>query len=300
MRAAVKSSLEIRAFQDADLNFITQLARQEDFAPGVGDIAIYANTGNQGVWLAWQNDKPVGCIAAVKYNPDYGFIGLFVVHPDHRGRGVGKRLWEHALTSLADVTCIGLEAAPAMVEFYKREGFRRDSITTRRQHLCLEESSTHPSSRLLHRNDITVVPLGNISIDAVQAYDERHEISPRPHFLEQWLNHRAGDVFVAMDATQQCHGYVRIRPCLLPIGQGWRIGPLMAEEPGIASLLLSNAMDRHKGIILIDTPGHNRSARTVAGAKGFRRMGATHRMYRGSLDNGHDQNIYGLACLELG
>lgn len=65
-------------------------------------------------------------------------------------------------------------------------------------------------------------------------------------------------------------------------------------------LLLSNAMDRHKGIILIDTPGHNRSARTVAGAKGFRRMGATHRMYKGDLDNGHDQNIYGLACLELG
>ncbi len=59
-------------------------------------------------------------------------------------------------------------------------------------------------------------------------------------------------------------------------------------------------MDRHKGIILIDTPGHNRSARTVAGAKGFRRMGATHRMYKGDLDNGHDQNIYGLACLELG
>ena len=55
--AAVKSSLEIRAFQDTDLNFITQLARQEDFAPGVGDIAIYANTGNQGVWLAWQNDE---------------------------------------------------------------------------------------------------------------------------------------------------------------------------------------------------------------------------------------------------
>ena len=51
---------------------------------------------------------------------------------------------------------------------------------------------------------------------------------------------------------------------------------------------------------LIDTPGHNRSARTVAGAKGFRRMGATHRMYKGWVDNGHDQNIYGLACLELG
>ena len=70
------TSLEIRAFQDTDLNFITQLARLEDFAPGVGDIAIYANTGSQAVWVASQNEAPVGCIAAVKYNPDYGFIGL--------------------------------------------------------------------------------------------------------------------------------------------------------------------------------------------------------------------------------
>jgi ribosomal-protein-alanine N-acetyltransferase len=187
-----------------------------------------------------------------------------------------------------------------MVEFYQREGFRKDSVTTRRQLLCLEETSIHPDSLLLHGNHIEIVPLESISIDAVQAYDERHEISPRPHFLEQWLNHRAGAVFVAVDSSEQCHGYVRIRPCLLPLGQGWRIGPLLAEEPGIASLLLSNAMDRHKGIILIDTPGHNRSASAVAGAQGFRRMGTTYRMYKGSLNNSHDQNIYGLACLELG
>ena len=89
------TSLEIRAFQDTDLNFITQLARLEDFAPGVGDIAIYANTGSQAVWVASQNEAPVGCIAAVKYNPDYGFIGLFVVpltsRPRYRQAVVGTR-----------------------------------------------------------------------------------------------------------------------------------------------------------------------------------------------------------------
>ena len=38
-----------------------------------------------------------------------------------------------------------------------------------------------------------------------------------------------------MDSNGQCHGYVRVRPRLLPIGEGWRIGPLLAEDPGIAS-----------------------------------------------------------------
>ena len=84
--------LEIRPFTPADLDVVTALAREQDFAPGIGDIEIYANTDRQGIWLAWQDNAPVGCIAAVTYNPDYAFIGLFVVKPEHRDQGIGLSL----------------------------------------------------------------------------------------------------------------------------------------------------------------------------------------------------------------
>ena len=45
---------------------------------------------------------------------------------------------------------------------------------------------------------------------------------------------------------------------LLPIGEGWRIS-LLAEDTGIAPMLM-NAMDRHVGVTLIDTPEHNKAA----------------------------------------
>ena len=292
--------LEIKPFRSSDLDVVTELARQQDFAPGVGHIEIYANTDRQGIWLAWRNNKPLGCIAAVTYNPSYAFIGLFVVKPEHRGQGVGRCLWQHALKTLSSVQCIGLEAAVQMVSFYEKAGFQKDCVTTRRQMLCLSDQSNHPNSTLLHRSDISVVPLRDVSLESIQRYDERHEISPRPHFLELWLRHKAGEVFVAMDANAECHGYVRIRPCLLPIGEGWRVGPWLAEESGMASLLLNNAMDRHKGVVLIDTPGHNPSAKTITLAKGFKPMASTVRMYKGVIPKGHDRNIYGLACLELG
>ena len=292
--------LEIRPFTPADLDVVTALAREQDFAPGVGDIEIYTNTDRQGVWLAWQVKAPVGCIAAVTYNPNYAFIGLFVVKPEDRGQGIGRRLWHHALKTLSGVQCIGLEAAVQMVGFYERAGFQKDCITTRRQMLCRSEQSQHPNTTLLQRSDITVVPLRKISLEAIQRYDERHEISPRPHFLELWLRHRAGDVFVARDSQGGCHGYVRIRPCLLPIGEGWRVGPWLAEDPVMASLLLNNAIDRHKGVVLIDTPGHNPAAKTITTAKGFKPMGSTVRMYKGLMPRSHDRNVYGLACLELG
>ena len=149
--------LEIKPFTPSDLDVVTGLAREQDFAPGVGDIEIYANTDRQGIWLALKDNVPVGCIAAVTYNPSYAFIGLFVVKPEHRGQGIGSRLWQHALKTLSSVECIGLEAAVKMVGFYEKAGFQKDCITTRRQMLYRSEQSQHPSTTLLQRSDITVV-----------------------------------------------------------------------------------------------------------------------------------------------
>ena len=36
-----------------------------------------------------------------------------------------------------------------------------------------------------------------------------------------------------------CHGFGRIRPCVLEDNeQGWRIGPLLADTPPLAELLI--------------------------------------------------------------
>ena len=108
----------------------------------------------QGIWLAWQDNAPVGCIAAVTYNPDYAFIGLFVVKPEHRGQGIGRRLWHHALKTLSGVQCIGLEAAVQMVGFYERAGFRR-TASPPASRCCSQRSITgrkpQPAQRRCHR-----------------------------------------------------------------------------------------------------------------------------------------------------
>ena len=51
---------------------------------------------------------------------------------------------------------------------------------------------------------------------------------------------------------------------------------------------------------LIDTPGHNPSAKTILSARGFKPMTSTVRMYKGVIPKEHNLNVYGLACLELG
>ena len=71
--------LIIRPLRPADISLVTDWARSEGFAPGKGDVRIYRHTDRQGLWVGWLGGKPIGCIAGVKYNEAYGFIGLFLV-----------------------------------------------------------------------------------------------------------------------------------------------------------------------------------------------------------------------------
>ena len=118
--------------------------------------------------------------------------------------------------------------------------------------------------------------------------------------MSNWLNHPAGKVIAVIDKEDRCHGFGRIRPCLLKSGDGWRIGPLMADNPNLLKILLKKLIDSHPGLIIIDSPGLNNSASVLFKDLGFQSESETFRMYRGSQPPVSMSDVYGLACLELG
>lgn len=292
----MESFLRIRPLETGDIAAVTDWARQEGFAPGRGDVAIYRHTDRQGIWVGWLGGERIGCIVGVRYNAAYGFVGLYLVRPEWRGRGHGLQLWRHALDHLADLPCIGLEAAPDRVQDYAGWGFQPASPTSRWQ--CLSDGEAPPPSPLL--GDWRLLADGAIPEPAVQCFDAQREPSPRPHFLHQWLQHPAGSVLALLDAQGVCHGFGRIRPCLLACGEGWRIGPLMAETPEAAAVLLQTLLHRHPGVVLIDAPAANPLAAPLLESLGFRTIATTLRMYRGEAPSVSLRDVYGLACLELG
>ncbi|MGA1304098.1 MAG: GNAT family N-acetyltransferase [Cyanobium sp.] len=303
------SPLAIRPLTPEDIPTVTAWARNEGFTPGVGDVAIYRQTDRQGLWVGWLDGEPVGCIAGVRYNASYGFIGLFLVVPHQRGKGFGLELWRHALAHLQDVSCIGLEAAPDRVADYAGWDFQPSSTTTRWQRLGgdgvpvgatpmgpLQAAGTGPApppSWCLLTGEA-------IPEEAVQRFDAQREPSPRPHFLHQWLHHPAGTVHALLDREGTCHGFGRIRPCLLKEGEGWRIGPLVADHPAAARALVEGLLQRHSRPVLIDGPGANPQVGPVLEALGFQPIAQTLRMYRGPAPQVSLADVYGLACLELG
>ncbi|MFN9242805.1 MAG: GNAT family N-acetyltransferase [Cyanobacteriota bacterium] len=299
--------LTIRPLSARDIATVTAWARQEGFTPGAGDVAIYRQTDRQGLWVGWLDQEPVGCIAGVRYNRSYGFIGMFLVVPEHRGKGYGVQLWRHALGHLGDLPCIGLEAAPDRVEDYAGWGFAPASPTTRWQRLGdgralpAQAPEPWPAPSQPSRPPSWCLLAGEaIPEQAVQRFDAQREPSPRPHFLHQWLHHPAGTVHALLDREGTCHGFGRIRPCLLKEGEGWRIGPLVAANPAAAHALVEGLLQRHPGVVLIDGPGANPQAAPLLEELGFVPLSQTLRMYRGSAPAVSLADVYGLACLELG
>jgi ribosomal-protein-alanine N-acetyltransferase len=293
-------SLTIRPLAPADIPTVTAWARREGFAPGAGDVEIYRQTDRQGVWVGWLDEEPVGCIAGVRYNAAYGFIGLFLVVPHHRGKGYGVQLWRQALDHLADVACIGLEAAPDRVADYAGWGFLPASPTTRWRRLGAAGPPREPVDAPTSEGTWCVVGGDAIPDRAVQRFDARREPSPRPHFLRQWLHHPSGTVQALIDRRGVCHGFGRLRPCLLTRGEGWRIGPLVADHPAAARAVLEGLLQNHPGVVLIDAPGANGQGPPLLEALGFVPCSQTLRMYRGRRPVGSLEEVYGLACLELG
>ncbi|MEB3334418.1 MAG: GNAT family N-acetyltransferase [Cyanobacteriota bacterium] len=292
----------IRPLTAEDIPIVTAWARREGFSPGVGDVAIYRNTDRQGLWVACLGSEPVGCVAGVRYNAAYGFIGLFLVVPEQRGKGYGVRLWRHALQHLADVPCVGLEAAPDRVADYAGWGFAPASPTTRWQRTTAQGERLGPSSASAGASAPAWCLLTGpaISERAVQRFDARREPCPRPHFLHQWLRHPAGTVHALVDREGTIHGFGRLRPCLLKEGEGWRIGPLVAVSPEAARALVEGLLPQHPGVVLIDGPGANPQAEPLLRGLGFVPVSQTLRMYRGPAPTVSLADVYGLACLELG
>ncbi len=295
------SPLTIRPLKESDIPKVTEWARVEGFTPGTGDLSIYQHTDRQGLWIGSLDKEPIGCIAGVRYNAEYGFIGMFLVIPEQRGKGYGVELWKQALKHLVDVPCIGLEAAPERVEDYSRWNFVPSSSTTRWQfevddNLLFSLGNVNEN----YSDGMVFVEGDSIPSNAIEIYDALREPSPRPHFLRDWLNHPSGKVLCLIDHLGLCHGFGRIRPCLLKEGVGWRIGPLLADTPILAELLLKKLLYRHPGIVLLDSPGLNLFAEKLFKKIGFNAISHTVRMYRGKQPPISMDEVYGLACLELG
>ena len=115
--------LVLRRMTEADLNRALDWAAAEGWNPGLDDAHCFYAADAQGFFLGELDGRPVGCVSAVRYGAGFGFLGLYIVAAESRGRGFGLALWRAALDHLGD-RVIGLDGVVAQQENYRKSGFR--------------------------------------------------------------------------------------------------------------------------------------------------------------------------------
>jgi len=164
--------LAIRRMTEADLALALDWAAAEGWNPGLNDAACFYAADPEGFFFGELGDEPVGAISAVRYGERFGFLGLYLVRPEFRGRGFGLELWRAAIQHLG-ARNIGLDGVVAQQENYKKSGFKLAFRNTRRQG---EGGGADPGGL----TDLSALPF-----DVVSQYDLTAFPAPRPNFLRR-------------------------------------------------------------------------------------------------------------------
>jgi GNAT superfamily N-acetyltransferase len=80
----------------------------------------------EGCWVWEQDALVVGSTTAICYGQELAWIGMVLVLPEHRGKGIARRLMEHALEWLEGrrVKQVKLDATDMGRPLYEKLGFR--------------------------------------------------------------------------------------------------------------------------------------------------------------------------------
>lgn len=276
----------IRLMDRADLDVAVSWAAKEGWNPGRADAECFYAADPSGFFMGYLGEEPVASISAVKYGKSFGFVGFYIVKEEHRGKGFGWRIWQRAMESLAG-RIVGLDGVVAQQDNYRKTGFSLGYNNIRFEGV----GGGLPSE------DRDIVSLQSLPFDAVAAYDAPFFPDDRKRFLQRWIT-QPGSVALGLCEHGTLRGYGVARPCV----NGWKIGPLFADEPKGADKLMHalRARTPHGAPIFLDVPEVNEAALDLARRLKMTKTFETARMYRGRPPEIPLDRLYGVTTFELG
>lgn len=283
------ASVTIRAMSRSELGMVLGWAAQEGWNPGLYDADSFHAADPESFFLAELDGEPVGSVSAVRYGADFGFLGLYIVRPEWRGRGYGMALWQTAMAHLAGRT-VGLDGVVERQDDYRKSGFAYSYRTVR--YRCMGLASSPSSAQTA-----AVLDLRDRSFAELERYDSALFPASRGVFLAGWVR-QPESIALGIEAQGELAGYAMLRRCR----DCWKVGPLFADKPEYAESLLAALRGRVAAgeAILLDMPEPNAAAMALAAREGMEVVFESARMYAGPAPSLPLERIFGVTSLELG
>ncbi len=182
-------------------------------------------------FVAESDGRVVGTVTAVPYERRFAWIGMMLVEPAMRGRGIGNALMRCALEALGDVPA-RLDATPAGYPLYCRLGFVEESRLRRMTREPAGAVDDVGGARPIAQR---VRPMAAADLAAVREWDRAVFGADRGELLEWAFGTAPLLAWTATDEAGRLHGY-----CLGRQGHlRTHAGPVVATDAGTGAALVA-------------------------------------------------------------
>ena len=179
---------------------------------------------------------------------------------------------------------IGLDGVVAQQENYRKSGFRLAFRNIRQKG---RGGGAAPSGL----TDLAAIP-----IEEILRYDATAFPAPRAEFLKSWIGQPQA-VSVGVADGRRLKGYGVLRACR----EGFKIGPLFADDEETADRLISGLLSRAPGAaVFLDTPEANPAAVALAARHAMAPVFETARMFKNGSPEMQLERCFGVTTFELG
>jgi GNAT superfamily N-acetyltransferase len=287
----MKLETEIRWLTPSDLEFAECLTQIAGWNQTYEDWQTFLGYDPNGCFMAEWLGTRAGTATTACYGTALAWVGMVLVHPQYRGRGIGRALLKHSLEHLSErgIHCVKLDATPFGKPLYQQLGFEHEWSLDRWEMInCdLPEDS----------GSLLIKPINNADMEALADFDAKGFGVPRKEMLAR-LASRSARSFICFSASGQIEGYGLLREGALAS----YLGPVVADSCKIArALILRLLAHRTRQKVYWDVPNPNSAAVSLAKEFRFTPQRALFRMFRGKNENpGDPQRQFAIADPALG
>jgi len=288
--------VRIRQLKRQDLDFVHESTQREQWGHTKRDVERCFVYEPDGCFVAEHASQKVGHVFTINYG-ELGWIGLLIVNPEHRGKGVGTLLMEKAIHYLGEkgTKTIGLDAVGKAVPVYQRFGFKKayDSLRFRKQQLEKEKQETFTTTNIR--------PLKKDDLKTVAEFDSKIFGANRTRVLQALYNDFEKQCWIAK-RNHKILGYIINRKD----ENVYRIGPWVCRPKHLetAKALLEvcmNAAEEDAVEMYVGVLATNLDAVELVESLGFSQTPKSVRMFMGTPTQTADaMGIYGIAAPEIG
>ena len=240
----MENPLTVRRMRLEDLPVVEALRRRENWNQTLRDLERLLEYEPEGCFLAYWDDVPAGTVTTTSYGSELGWIGMMLVDPDYRRRGIATALIQRSLEYLRakNVVSIKLDATPAGEPVYARLGFQPEWEFQRWERPGPSVPAVEPAG-----GDSFEPPANDAEVFGARR--------------NAWLGLLAKDCRV----ISRENGFGMLRAG----SRAAYLGPVISDDPRTAEEIIRELVDSISGTLFWDVPGPNAQAVELARMLGF-------------------------------